>query len=152
MEKPLLDRATFLGIICHTPLVAIDLIVRDAAGRVLLGMRRNEPAKGYWFVPGGRILKGETLDEAFARIGRKELGADIRRADATYLGVYEHIYDVNVDNADFGTHYVVQGYVLTLPGFDAAVFAGQHEESGWFTVEELMADERVHENTRAYFR
>jgi hypothetical protein len=39
------------------PLVSIDLIIRDNADRVLLGLRNNEPAKGYFFVPGGIILK-----------------------------------------------------------------------------------------------
>ena len=35
-----------------------------------MGQRTNEPARGSWFVPGGRILKDEPLDEAMqGRIG-----------------------------------------------------------------------------------
>ena len=48
------------------PLVSIDLVIRDPANRVLLGLRNNEPAKGYFFVPGGIILK----DDHVVRIGR----------------------------------------------------------------------------------
>jgi colanic acid biosynthesis protein WcaH len=53
------------------PLVSIDLIIRDGANRVLLGLRNNEPAKGYFFVPGGIILKDEPLADAFTRIMKK---------------------------------------------------------------------------------
>lgn len=56
-----------------TPLVAIDLIVRSEE-KVLLGRRTNEPAKGFFFVPGGRIFKGETARTAFQRITLAELG------------------------------------------------------------------------------
>jgi len=44
----------FQAIATHTPLVSIDLIVHDRQRRVLLGWRRNWPAQGCWFVPGGR--------------------------------------------------------------------------------------------------
>ena len=44
------------------PLVAIDLVIRNARGDILLGLRNNEPAKGCYFVPGGMILKNERLD------------------------------------------------------------------------------------------
>ncbi|MCH5770603.1 GDP-mannose mannosyl hydrolase, partial [Salmonella enterica] len=42
------------------PLVSIDLLLRDAEGRYLTGLRSNPPAQGAWFVPGGRIRKNET--------------------------------------------------------------------------------------------
>ena len=69
-----LGREEFLEVVDRAPLVSIDLAVRDAKGRVLLGKRTNEPAKGCWFVPGGRIHKNERLDAAFRRICLDELG------------------------------------------------------------------------------
>ena len=42
----------FRSVVAHAPLVAIDLVVQDRQRRVLLGWRRNPPARGYWFVPG----------------------------------------------------------------------------------------------------
>lgn len=149
----MLDRATFAEVIKNTPLIALDLIVRDAEGRALVGLRRNQPAKGYWFTPGGRIYKNERLDDAFRRISQQELGVALERSQARLLGLYEHIYDDNVFNADFGTHYVVNGYEVQL---DAALvpeaFAAQHHDARWMTVEELLASAEVHENTKAYFR
>ena len=41
-----LPLSEFLEVVIRAPLVSIDLIVRDAAGRVLLGLRRNAPARG----------------------------------------------------------------------------------------------------------
>lgn len=36
----------FLEIVARTPLVSIDLVARNADARLLVGHRRNEPAKG----------------------------------------------------------------------------------------------------------
>jgi hypothetical protein len=47
----------FAHIIRYAPLVSIDLIIRDLEGKVLLGLRTNEPAKHTYFLPGGVILK-----------------------------------------------------------------------------------------------
>ncbi len=58
----------FMNLIKNAPLVSIDLIVKNKKDEVLLGLRKNAPAKGTWFVPGGRIGKNETLQEAFKRI------------------------------------------------------------------------------------
>src|SRR5687767_7562775 len=43
-----LDDDKFLKIIEATPLVSIDLIIRNAQGQVLLGKRLNRPAQGFW--------------------------------------------------------------------------------------------------------
>ena len=61
------SRVDLIEVIKHTPLVSIDLIVRNGKDQILVGLRTNEPAKGFWFVPGGRILKNERITEAFKR-------------------------------------------------------------------------------------
>ena len=65
----------FSYIVRCAPLPSFDLIIRDSDGRVLVGHRTNEPAKNYYFVPGGVIRKNETIELAFARILRAELDA-----------------------------------------------------------------------------
>ena len=70
----MLSPTEFLEVVRLAPLVAIDLIVADADSRVLVGQRRNRPARGTWFVPGGRIRKDERLDAAFTRLVETELG------------------------------------------------------------------------------
>lgn len=147
-----LPRHEFLEVVERAPLVSIDLIVRDSAGRVLLGLRRNMPARGWWFVPGGCIRKNETLDAAFARITFDELGAALPRTEAQFLGVFEHFYEDNAgDLPGFGTHYVVLGHALP-PRSNLAPPPDQHSEYRWLAVGELLADSQVHEYTKAYFR
>lgn len=107
---------TFKSVIQHTPLISIDLIVRNEQGEVLLGKRVNAPAKGYWFVPGGRVRKNETLDDAFVRLVHEELGIEsgLTRADAKFLGVFEHFYDDCIFGDDISTHYIVLAYELNI--------------------------------------
>ena len=69
----MLPLTTFKTVVESTPLISIDLIVRNKKGEVLLGQRINRPAKGDWFVPGGRILKDESFDNAFKRLIKSEL-------------------------------------------------------------------------------
>ena len=90
-------------------------MVNHAQQRILVGLRRNEPAAGFWFVPGGVIRKNETLDAAFARITHAELGRSTARRDATLLGVYEHHYRENfLRTPGIGTHYVVLAHELSI--------------------------------------
>src|SRR4051812_4136657 len=102
-----LDHDIFRCVVQSAPLVSIDLLVRDRRGRYLLGRRKNRPAQGAWFVPGGRVWKDETLDAAFLRLTQAELGRRVARAAAELAGVYEHLYDDNFAGTDFSTHYIV---------------------------------------------
>jgi colanic acid biosynthesis protein WcaH len=136
-----------------TPLVAIDLIVRSAERRILLGRRKHEPAQGCFFVPGGRITKNETLAAAFRRISQAELGVEKGIEEGRFLGVYEHFYRTNhLELPGFGTHYVVLAYEVVTVVADAALPREQHGEYAWMTEPELLSSPEVHENTKAYFR
>jgi colanic acid biosynthesis protein WcaH len=68
-------------------------VIRNPVGKILLGLRNNEPAKDYWFVPEGRIYKDETMTKAFRRITREELGQELEMREGHFLAVYEHQQD-----------------------------------------------------------
>jgi len=141
----------FLRIVDATPLVSIDLIVRNEHEEVLLGWRVNRPAQHSWFVPGGRIRKNERVKEALQRISQRELGVAI--ADAKLVGVFDHIYDDNfLGAAGVNTHYVVLGFAAKLSSQAAITPDEQHGEIKWWRVDDLLASANVHENTKAYFR
>ena len=145
---------TFRTVVASTPLVSIDLVVQDAEGAVLLGQRLNRPAQGFWFVPGGRIMKNETLDAAFRRLTAGELGRAFERREARLLGVYEHFYADSVFGegaAHPDTHYVVLAYRLILPAaMTLAPPADQHGRYRWWRMDEIETSAEVHDNTRAY--
>jgi colanic acid biosynthesis protein WcaH len=148
-----LKKEDFVQIVRHTPLVSIDLVVRDADGKVLLGLRKNEPARNFWFVPGGRIRKDETLEAAFDRLCREELGLSLKMGEAKFLGVFEHLYPANfAAEPGFGTHYVVLAYQLVLRNGLGTPPAEQHDQYEWFHPKTLLEMPDVHGNTKAYFK
>lgn len=148
-----LNNADFAQVIATTPLVSIDLIIRNKHGQVLLGHRCNRPAQGYWFVPGGRIQKDERIDVAFNRLTRVELGHSMAVELAKFCGVYQHFYDDNMFGTSGSTHYLVLAYELFIDDLMmSALPAGQHENYRWFEVDALLFDDCVHDNTKDYFR
>jgi colanic acid biosynthesis protein WcaH len=70
----MLSEELFKKVVASTPMVSIDLIVRDTQANTLLGKRVNRPAKDFWFVPRGRVLKDETIEQDFTRLLEVELG------------------------------------------------------------------------------
>jgi len=152
-ERSLLPPAEWLQLVKHAPLVSIDLIIQDEEDRVLLGWRNNEPARETWFVPGGVIRKGESLDEAFRRVAQSELGLHIERSVARFVGAFEHFYETNFAGIDgITTHYVVLAHALRLPQLPVRPADQQHRELIRLAPAELLAHPDVHENTKAYFR
>ncbi|HUR47369.1 MAG TPA: GDP-mannose mannosyl hydrolase [Candidatus Saccharimonadales bacterium] len=140
----------FLELIEQTPLVSVDLLLRNGAGEVLLGRRKNPPAKGSWFVPGGRIRKNETIRAALLRICQGELNAE--PAEAALLGVYDHLYPDNfLNQPGIGTHYVVLAFTCSLKPGGHIQPDSQHSDLRWWTCAELLANADVHENTKRYF-
>ena len=148
-----IDKKHVLKIIEATPLVSIDLVIRNPSNKVLLGKRNNRPAMGYWFVPGGRIFKNETINQALKRISEVELGQDLSTKAPSLLGAYDHIYEDNFLNVKgINTHYVVLAFVIALQQEIEVKSDEQHTELKWWEVEKLLQDQTVHQNTKVYFR
>lgn len=145
-----LDAGTFETVVASTPLISIDLLVENERGEYLLGLRRNRPAQGYWFVPGGRVQKSESLDEAFRRLTRMELGVELERSRARFKGVYEHFYRDSVFGENVCTHYIVLAYCLSLDPPILNLSGSQHLNWEWL-IPGYLDSEKVHCYTRAYF-
>jgi colanic acid biosynthesis protein WcaH len=151
-EPTQLGTDEFSEVVKRTPLVSIDLIVKSDRGEILVGLRRNAPAKGFWFVPGGRILKDERVAQAFERISRDELGIRVPYEDAEFVGVFEHLYPDNfTEEQDFTTHYVVLAHQIKIDENSLNLPETQHSQYKWFDPETLYKDQKVHPYTKAYF-
>jgi colanic acid biosynthesis protein WcaH len=147
-----LETESFTDVVRLAPLVSIDLIVRRQDERVLLGRRTQSPARGWWFVPGGRIRKDERLADATARLLAEELGWT-EATTTRRRGVYEHFYPDNFQGTtQFGTHYIVLAYDAWLKAGDLALPLAQHSEYRWLSVPEILASPDVHPYTQDYFR
>lgn len=151
-----LDATTFLNVVGATPLVSIDLVIVRGGVEVLLGLRTNRPAQGRWFVPGGRIVKNERLQQALVRIAEDELGLgkvlETGVLKSTLLGVFEHFYaDSFAGNDEVSTHYVVLAHVMCvdadfmLPKHDA-----QHAALRWWPLTDALTSDQVHRFTKDY--
>jgi colanic acid biosynthesis protein WcaH len=149
----IVDEDDFAQVVRLAPLVSIDLIIRDPNRNVFVGRRTNEPAKGFYFVPGGRIWKDETIETAFARILKAETGCRAILQDAQFRGVFQNFYSSNrYGLTGFGTNYVVLAYELRLDCRPTIILDGQHSEHRWMSEAELKAARDVHDNTKKFFR
>ena len=146
----MLSEDTFKIIVASTPLISIDLIVRDNQNNILLGKRVNRPAKDYWFVPGGRVLKDESIEQAFNRLLKIELG--IEKSEPTFKGVYQHFYDDNFSEDAFTTHYIVLAYEINYNGKIDCLPDVQHNDYQWFSRRSLLNNVDVHKHTKWYFQ
>lgn len=140
----------FATVVRSTPLISLDFVVENAEGEFLLGKRNNRPAQGYWFVPGGRVQKDETLSDAFSRLTEAELGLRLPMMAGQFYGVWQHFYDDNFSGSGFTTHYIVLGFRLKVEDAPPLPDA-QHSSYLWLTPEQLLARDDVHDNSRAYF-
>ena len=142
-----INDSVFKGIIEHTPLISLDLVVKNRE-RVLLGKRVNKPAKGYWFAIGGRILKNEKISDTITRIAREELGTVLSSAPR-FIGVFEHLYGDSIYEG-VSTHYVNLVYAVEIDDLPALP-DDQHDVYRWFSVDELLESEDVHKYIKDIF-
>ena len=57
-----------------TPMVNVDLLIKDDDGRILLAWRKDRFYEEGWHVPGGIIRLKETFDERVQRVAETEIG------------------------------------------------------------------------------
>ena len=75
------------------PVLCVDIIIRNQNEECLLIKRVNEPMKGQWWVIGGRVLKGESLEQAAKRKVREEVGLEVEKVEP--VGYYEDVSGIN---------------------------------------------------------
>lgn len=153
-----LSKAVFSSACAALPLVSIDLMITrpgDQGRELLLGLRNNRPAQGWWFTPGGRIRKNETLATALRRVAREEIGLNLEwLSRAQLLGAWDHFYPDSAFDPGVSTHYVNLPHVLNLTEDEAQAMQPpsgqefQHQTWMWMPVAQACTDERVHEYVR----
>jgi ADP-ribose pyrophosphatase YjhB (NUDIX family) len=81
------------------PIVCVNAIIFDG-DKVLLVRRATPPIQGEFWLPGGRILKGEHVEEALMRKVREETGLDCEviglvSVSSTVFSSGHHTIDLN---------------------------------------------------------
>jgi colanic acid biosynthesis protein WcaH len=146
----MLDVLTFKTVVENTPLVSIDLcLVCD--GQLLLGKRNNDPLKGEWFTPGGRIHKNETWQHALLRIVELELGlCDTAVENFALMGMWDHFYNNSALDQDISTHYVNLPHYAEFQSKPKITLDDQHGEFEWFDLSVVAYDEKFSPYMRNY--
>lgn len=146
---------TFATCLERLPQVCVEVVVRtdvdddgdgDDVG-VLLVRRTNEPAAGEWFWPGGRLYKGEHLDDAAHRIARAELDIEVHLEER--LGVHSHFWTATSVAGVSERHTVNVVYRASPVEDDPDIgLDDQHDDYRWLTDPSA----ELHEYVRRYVR
>lgn len=109
-------------IISLIPIVCVDVaIVYDA--KILLVKRRDEPAAGEWWLPGGRLYIGEALEDCAKRKAREETGLECEAGPMIYYA-----------SIDFGTVHSVNFCYLLSASDDRVRLDDTCLEFGWIAT------------------
>jgi len=117
------------------PILCVDVAVHNSRGEYLLVQRANEPLKGQWWVVGGRVLKGETLEQAAIRKVKEEVGLKVSLAEP--IGYYEDAFETNPFGLSKPLHSV--SIVFSTVIDDRQQIKLDRQSSGWRYSNELPA-------------
>lgn len=114
-------------ILVNVPIACVDIAL-VAHGKVLLVMRKDAPARGQWWVPGGRVHKGEMMIVTAKRKAYEEVGINV------HVGPIVHTDETIFDDGPFDipVHSINSCFFVYpvdpdfLPSLD-----GHHEEYKW---------------------
>lgn len=89
------------------PIACIDVVIHEGDYFVMV-KRNEEPAKGLWWIPGGRLLKDETMEEGAVRKAKEETGLDVEVERR--IGVYDEFFDTSIQGCP--THTVCVAFLV----------------------------------------
>ena len=120
------------------PVVGVGaVIVRD--GKAIIVKRANDPYKGQWSIPGGRVELGESLTDAVQREMREETGLAVDVGPV--IEVFERIQAVEQlpegpPGSRIRYHFVIIDYLCTCAGGELCA-GDDAADAKWVTSEEL---------------
>jgi colanic acid biosynthesis protein WcaH len=124
--KPLSDK-DYKRIVASMPIATVDAVL-VWRGSFLLGKRKNKPAQGEWWIPGGRIMKGESQQQALERKLREETGLSI--ASSKFIGAFDALFPESAWGVP--AHCITLLYVVRPRGIRGLQLDSQHGEFQWF--------------------
>jgi len=144
------DRKAPFGVFVKTvqyyPMVSVNIILKNDKGEYLWVKRKNNPAQGEWWVPGGRVFNGETIADSAMAVLKNETGL---KGTIVYKSpqYFEEIFNTTTwDNDDrhiypFGieaVHYISTAVVIDVKGETKIEFDNQSKEYKW--SKEILSD------------
>lgn len=131
-----------------TPMVNVDLLIKDEKGRTLLSWRNDRDCGKGWHLPGGIVRFKEPLETRIKKVAESEVGANID-FNPTPLSINQIIYPKRKIRA----HFISFLYKCSL----SSTFVPQNRElsikdNGYLKWHDCCPDNllKVHEIYRRY--
>lgn len=118
------------------PIPCVDLLVVDNAGGVLLLLRRNAPAAGQWWFPGGRVQFGEQRRDAAKRKLEEECG--LSSTQFQEIGTFDLFFDIGTNKR---AHSITTLFKVEVGPNRSIRLDHQSREASWLTPREWLGRE-----------
>jgi ADP-ribose pyrophosphatase YjhB (NUDIX family) len=132
----LVSEELYLQILRVMPIPCVDLLVVDDAGDVLLLLRRNEPAAGQWWFPGGRVQFGEQRGDAAKRKLEEECGLSSTRFEE--IGTFDILLDSGPNQR---SHAITSLFKVQVASGQSIRLDPQSSDACWLTPREWLGRE-----------
>jgi ADP-ribose pyrophosphatase YjhB (NUDIX family) len=133
VEDRLIPEDLYAEVLHWMPICCVDTLI-TRGNRFLLTLRRHQPQAGHWWIQGGRLRKGESLEDAAKRTAKGETGLDVTLLAC--LGTFSTAFDSSA-HANATTHTVNTTFLGSVseangdPQVDSA-----HDEYRWWPMDE----------------
>ena len=118
--------------------LGIKALIRNSAGQILLLKVNKEKLKGftgeaYWDIPGGRIQKGQTVEETLKREVEEEIGVK----EITNIKPFSMVLSkIRIPQGEDSVGLILGTYTCEIPENSEIKLSEEHTEAKWFTSEE----------------
>lgn len=120
-------------IITHAPVACVDIAITHN-NCVLLVKRLDEPAKGQWWFPGGRVYKGEMMRDTANRKALEEVGLECEVGPLIYTA--ETVFEDGPNGIP--VHSINSCFLLKPLGIKVIKLDNHHSAWSWFSVGNLQ--------------
>ncbi len=120
-QTDFLPAKLFNKIMKSLPIVSVEALIITHEGLLLL-RRNNKPAKGEWWLPGGRIHKGEPMLDALHREVKEETA--LKLTSCRLIDVYSRVFPER--------HDITIAYLCNCEG-SRVTLNEEHSEYGFFS-------------------
>jgi 8-oxo-dGTP diphosphatase/2-hydroxy-dATP diphosphatase len=110
-------------------ILTLCIIRKDS--KILLGMKKREFGAGFWNGFGGKVKKGESIEEAAKRETKEEIG--VVPLDLKKMGILKFQFK--------GEPEILEVHVFSCTNFEGEIKETEEMAPEWFKIEEIPFDQ-----------
>ena len=107
-------------------MIQVAVAIIEQSGKILIARRqKDDPLKGKWEFPGGKIMEDETHEQCLKRELHEELGIEAEVGDLLYTT--QHVYN----------HIAVELFFYNVKYLDGEIKLKEYRQIRWVGKEDL---------------